>query len=86
MTLLDESDIWAAFGDFRRQAGKRDLFRPEFFAAWLTVAGNRGLFGGQKDVGRERARVMYHKHLEVNVVDGDAMVKTIELVESIYDG
>lgn len=85
MSLLNEAEIWEAFGDFRRKAGKRDVFCPTFFPAWLMVAGNRGLFGGTEDVGRERARVMYRKHAEANMIEDSAMKETIELVESIYD-
>ena len=83
MSLLNEADIWAAFGDFKRKAGTRDVFRPELFPAWLTVMGNRGLFGGLEDVGRERARAMYHEHLDANVIDEKVMKETVWLVESI---
>ena len=85
MSLLNEGDIWAAFGKFRRKAGKRNRYSPEFYAAWLIVAGNRGLYGGKDDVGRERARAMYRKHVKQNPIDVYDMKQTMEIVESIYD-
>ncbi len=86
MAILNESEIWEAFGEFRRKAGKRNRYSPEFYAAWLIVAGNRGQFGGMDDVGRERAREMYLKHVAKEGPLNDLWLKDfLTIVESIYD-
>jgi hypothetical protein len=57
------------------------VFTEEFFIAWLTVCGQRVMFGDGEM--RDCAREMYREHVQRNPVDGRDVDRMIKLVESI---
>lgn len=57
------------------------MFRAEALAAWLIVAGRRGLFGSEKSPCRELAREVYKSHAARNELDSNVMTEMMKIVE-----